>query len=1327
MEGTRGVNFECRKLAIMVSLLLLSATIFLLRVGAQSQEGPKQFFVIQCNDGALNDECQNETLEIIATKVVENSDVQINIRNSYTLELNSAVSFTHINSLTISGQTGIAHITCGNNTTPQDAGIFVSDISGTVMLHNLTITGCGHVTNIVNHTKNYSSALTILNCKNIDIDTLSIINSHGLGLAILAREYEQEKISIMSSNFKGNKLPQENFTESILGGGGVYVELSQQLSSMEVVFDGCTFEDNTQQTKVFNHLFTNSFGEVQDGTGRGGGVDLYIRKGCKNVYVSFVSCRFIGNQAFVGGGLSTKIYSGTEDSPTSNITVSIKDTVFDKNGCGFTKEAGFGGGAYITFDSYLEASILSNSHYLLENITFTDNCAEVGGGLYYSSNKDSSTCNKGSSVLIDGCTFTGNKAHLGSAVQITPSIFKKLSTSGSISPTFRNCQFENNSVYTNSELSQNETKSPRIGTIYISLIDVRFEGYNRFENNWGTAIYTVNGIINFKNSSASFIDNTGYNGGGVALIGSSAMIVGPHNYEFIKNRALYYGGAIYVELFDSADFMISRSCFIRYAEEESEFFSGDWNASLNFTKNSARDSSTGHTIYATSLYPCQVIRNGTIDKRKYIFVDADKVFSERGIQFDENSDKQPHVATDGGLIHRENFTPLMIVPGEKHNHSLTVTNDLGHEVKASFRATLNENEAKVTLDSSISRFVGDSVQLSGLPDQNVNLYLQIVSPRQTYISLTVKLLQCPPGFKLNEKRTCACNVDAYDGLYKCNLDRFHSHIIPGYWAGNLTIPPNNTSIFVTSRCPFCNYTISLDMANGSDFEIGLPHTYSELNSFVCGDTRKGTVCGVCQEHYTVHFHSPRYQCKSVKVLGCNFGWLLYMISELLPATLLFVIILVLNISFTSGAVNGFILFSQLLYTLDIQASGIIKFPKHAERRIEDWTEGYQVLYGAFNLDFFNSESLSFCLWRRAHALDMIAVKYVTILYTLVLIAIVVFIMNKCGGRCCRKCCRINTVKSSVIHGMTSFLIICYAQCIKVSLSLLIPVSFNSDEDSSSLHHPHVWLNGELRYFGKEHLPYVFPALFCLLTVGLLPLVLLLFYPLLTKVATFLGYENSKVFGYISLILQINKLKPLLDSFQGCFKDDMRFFAGLHFLYRWVILIIYINITEYSSYYTAVISCLVFMLALHAICQPYIKRAHNVIDTILLCNLTFIASLTFYNYFRSYVQIRARQGAKVPPAVVQLILIYAPLFCMGIYIVVMLCRFVSADKCGYKNPLSSSNNTMTLKEFIRNISTQDDDTDSIDEELTHDQLMDDEDVQFISGYDYVSAKGNRDTY
>ena len=183
--------------------------------------------------------------------------------------------------------------------------------------------------------------------------------------------------------------------------------------------------------------------------------------------------------------------------------------------------------------------------------------------------------------------------------------------------------------------------------------------------------------------------------------------------------------------------------------------------------------------------------------------------------------------------------------------------------------------------------------------------------------------------------------------------------------------------------------------------------------------------------------------------------------------------------------------------------------------------------------------------------------------------VVIWTMNRCGGKCLGKYCRITTVKASVIHGISSFLMISYAQCVKVSLSLLLRLYIHTEHDSGFKVHPRVWYNGEMVHFSKKHLPYALPALFFLLTVtvGILPPILLLVYPLLNKVLDFLGLEDRQtiIVKFFCAIFPIGSLKPMLDSFQDCFNDNFRFFAGLYFLYWWSFLLVHFNTSDFSSY------------------------------------------------------------------------------------------------------------------------------------------------------------------
>ena len=566
---------------------------------------------------------------------------------------------------------------------------------------------------------------------------------------------------------------------------------------------------------------------------------------------------------------------------------------------------------------------------------------------YYSGRgKQGSNDNINNSMFFDNCAFKSNEAHIGSAIYLAPSMFFKLVTGYTIAPTFKNCQFLENFVFVNKSQSQNTAS---IGTIYASFYNIHFNGSNRFENNKGTPVYLVNGVANFTNSNVSFINNTGLQGGAVSLIGSSMMFVGPNSYEFINNTAAHKGGAIYILLTDSTDFITSRSCFIQYFDAGSIPLSINWKANITFIGNKAVDDRAGHAIYATSLHQCQVINNGTLRKPKYtLLTNISEVFTIRGISFDDDLDPhRPQIATDGNVFHTSRNT-LMIIPGERYHHGVTLTDDLGQPVNTSLRVAIARKQKNVELNSGYYTLTGSEIQLRGKPNNNASLFMYTVSPKQGYIKLCVDLLPCPPGFKLSESTLmCECNTDAYAGLFRCDLDSFNSYLHFGYWVG-LMKTRNGSSVLVTSLCPFCDY--SLGVANTMSLVV-LSQDYSNLSEIVCGKTRTGIVCARCRENYTMHFHSPGFRCKQARPIGCKLGWLFYILSELMPVTIVFITVLCLNISFTSGAVNGFILFSQLLCTFDIDASGIIVFPRPVKQTINGWKQAYQVIYGIFNLDF----------------------------------------------------------------------------------------------------------------------------------------------------------------------------------------------------------------------------------------------------------------------------------------------------------------------------------------------------------------------------------------
>ncbi len=1219
-----------------------------------------QNFTIDCSSAnGDSSQCDCLTLSEIVTMTSETSHLNIMIKEDQFF-LTGNVEFKYKESLIISGESTIISCAGGNS------GLVFREIDR-LTITNVTVTNCSAST-FESRTVIYYHALCLLRCGDIIFIDVNVTGNNATGVTIL--NHQGGTINFTNCNFTENIIV-NNMEENkrVRGGGGIYIGNFRKDPPVQTAyyFINCLFARNTARTRFYHFVFTDELGQTISGFGRGGGVFLAFERPLTDIYAAFSNCTFLENTGFLGGGLSVEI-EGDDKIEARNISVLIEDSKFEANGCSPDTPTGSGGGVHLNFNT-VNKQRLSLSRFHLVNVNFSNNCAELGGGAYFFSDHRESK-EDSNALLFENCTFTGNQAHTGNAIDLTLSIFDRLADGFLLVPIIKDCRFLSN--FNIHSLTTDTTFGT--GTLYSSQYSIRFEGHTEFFNNSGTALYMVNGLADFSDGNVTFNHNLGIRGGAVALIGLSFLLVGTESkYLFANNTAMDRGGAIFSLMYDKHDYSVSRSCFIRYYDSNDRntiIPIREWNADIKFTGNRAR-AGVGHAIFTISLYPCQVINNGTRDSPFYIVINITDVFSVRRITFDDNTQLQPQVATEGAILYHNSDAPLQVIPGEQFNHRVTLSDDLGNPAEATFQASISNNPS-VKVDTAFSLCLSDQLTLTGEPRQSAQLFLQTASPRQTHIELEISLKSCPPGFILKENE-CVCYAHLYAGFLKCDSNTLHSYLISGFWTGVIgdVKTPNETQL-VSGSCPpgYCDYNIS-ELTTTS---IRLPQNISLLDEAICGRTRTGVLCGDCRKGYTSHFHSPNFFCKPVEPTLCKVGWIFYILSELVPVTVVFLSALILNISFTSGALNGFILFSQLIYSLNIDAGS------HSNTVVTTFTGGYRIIYGFFNLDYFNVETLSFCLWSNASALDMIAFKYFTIVYVFVLIVAVVWFMNKYAGKCLGKWYRITKLKSSVIHGITTFLVICYAQCINVSLTLLLGYRYRPKIGSQLKAPGVVWLNGNLSYFSGRHLLYALPALACMLTIGILPPIFLLSYPLINKIVSFLGLEGSKPVLFISRTLSAHSLKPLFDSFQGSFKDNLRFFAGLYFLYRWIGLIVNASTSNRGTFFIAVEILLLCVLALHAICHPYSEKVHNIVDTLLFTNLAIINGISFANYYQKQtLQDRVSKSTSFDMSVVfQLILIYIPAAVLTLYILFKLCR------CFLQHKLKKTNSSEELK--INNTAT-----------------------------------------
>ena len=187
----------------------------------------------------------------------------------------------------------------------------------------------------------------------------------------------------------------------------------------------------------------------------------------------------------------------------------------------------------------------------------------------------------------------------------------------------------------------------------------------------------------------------------------------------------------------------------------------------------------------------------------------------------------------------------------------------------------------------------------------------------------------------------------------------------------------------------------------------------------------------------------------------------------------------------------------------------------------------------------------------------------------------------------RKSRRISTIISrGIIHVICLLLLLSYTSVASTSLLLMRLLTFYKIDKV------YTYLSPDIEYLHDRHLAYGIVALICTVTI-------VLGLPLLLTLEPFL---NRKI-NFI-------KIKPLLDQFQGCYKDKYRCFAGYYMICRLLIITIVIvnSSNEFVANYLLVIACGIIEL-MHVTVKPYNKEILNKLDGIILQLIIFVAALT----------------------------------------------------------------------------------------------------------------------
>ena len=442
----------------------------------------------------------------------------------------------------------------------------------------------------------------------------------------------------------------------------------------------------------------------------------------------------------------------------------------------------------------------------------------------------------------------------------------------------------------------------------------------------------------------------------------------------------------------------------------------------------------------------------------------------------------------------------------------------------------------------------------------IALYVVRISEMKTIsINLIIELSQCHPGFWYhNTSQKCKC----YNSTNIVICSGSSSSIKKGYWFGSVTGKPTVTF------CPinYCNFTCC-ETTNGY-------YHLSPVRDNQCTPHRSGTACGDCDVGYTLSFDST--ECINLKT--CTTGQTL-LLATLIVLYWIAIIIAVFTMMYFKAEIGYLYGITYYYSIVDILLT-------------QNWFLSNQQLYTLVNaissITKVTPQFLGhFCLVQGMNGIDRQLIHYIHPL-TLSFMLIVIIRLAKKSQRLAY------FVSRGIIRFICYLLLLSYTSVATTSLLIMRPLTFHNVDKI------YTYLSPEIEYFLGRHLIYgIVAVLFTIVIVIGLPF-LLLFEP----------FVNHKI-NFI-------KIKPLLDQFQGCYKDKYRCFAAYYMICRLVIIIIVIanSPNDFTTHYLTIIACVVMALV-HQFSKPYANNSLNLFDGAILHQTILVSFLPLVEFFDSF--------------------------------------------------------------------------------------------------------------
>ena len=877
--------------------------------------------------------------------------------------------------------------------------------------------------------------------------------------------------------------------------------------------------------------------------------------------------------------------------------------------------------------------------FLFENCTFFDNTADYGGGIYIEGprsgydmctephvifknclfEKNTATTTGGAvyvksytTLFTNQCKFFNNTAQISAAAMSIDLSDLFLSCSNNVT-TIDSCHFEGNHAQESSAVMIVNTRRHKNYSVVIENTQFVLNSVERIL--YGSEATSC--AVRVEKISTYVMDTSFSNsiGAGICMANANITIGGS---VFFENNQGYFGGGMF--LAGGAVIFLSQRSNLYFSNNKAIYggaitgwspanstcifsFSNDISSStVWFVNNTA--SIAGDSIYINS--PSDSCRRTDFENGNFTFTPNNNSTIASGVQ-------QVQVLQN----------VLDIIPGQSIPVEAEVLDFYQNPSSAEINAYISGSSSDYALEGVSEFSIENGTTLSSFyvtgPNQPSQVTLNLVATTDTALNLriinnvTLNIKRCSLGFTYNpDIGKCQC-TNASTDVVACNIESGQACIRKQFWIGirdNTTIYTQCTSSScdkINNTCHYCN------ISNDDDEYCDL----TGLASFKCPGNRTGPICAACANNFS--FSYAAVECVSTE--NCNVGKQvivpILVIIYLVINVCLLILFLKLDYHISTGYMFSFIYYFSIVgYFLPINI--------HSSRPL-------LILVSVFeSITQLNPQFLAYvplCVP------ELSALWHQALLYLNPLVISVVVVIFILVAKICSRYIRFSD--STPVRAICLLLLLSFTAFNETSISILGYVRFTGLNDYF------VAIQPKTIYFHEEHIG-LFIIAVAIEVFLIIPFMLFLFLsPFLVRYINF------------------NKLKPFLDEFQGCYKDNFRWMAAFYFFCRqiYLFLIILVNVNESLTAYILQFTSL-FILVFHMLLRPYRDDWLNLVDTVFLANLLCISLL----YGETAEVVFASKTGTIIRMLFTYILILIPIiYFIGVVVVALFRKFPNATE------------------------------------------------------------------